>query len=95
MDEYLDKTVGPSQPDAPRKGAKKTSAAGKTSKSASAKKVVAAGATKDAFYKGGKAPKAGEGQYVQPTPFDINSVLTNPAYYGQPLRVRLGVDYDF
>jgi hypothetical protein len=43
----------------------------------------------------GKAPKAGEGQYVQPTPFDINSVLTNPAYYGQPLRVRLGVDYDF
>ncbi|MEP7027360.1 MAG: hypothetical protein ABI960_02085, partial [Candidatus Eisenbacteria bacterium] len=43
----------------------------------------------------GKAPKAGAGQYVNPTQFEINSVLTNPAYYGQPLRLRLGVDYDF
>ncbi len=43
----------------------------------------------------GKAPKAGEGQYVNPTQFDRNSVLSNPAYYGQPLRLRLGVDYDF
>ena len=43
----------------------------------------------------GKAPVAGEGQYVNPTQYDVNSVLTNPAYYGQPLRIRLGVDYDF
>jgi outer membrane receptor protein involved in Fe transport len=43
----------------------------------------------------GKAPQAGSGQYVNPTPYDYNAVLTNPAYYGQPLRVRLGVDYDF
>ena len=33
--------------------------------------------------------------YVNPTQFEVNSVLTNPAYYGQPLRLRLGVDYDF
>jgi hypothetical protein len=43
----------------------------------------------------GKAPKAGAGQYENPTQFDYNAVLTNPAYYGAPLRVRLGVDYDF
>ena len=43
----------------------------------------------------GEAPKAGEGQYVQPTEYEINSVLTNPAYYGPPLRIRIGVDYDF
>ena len=43
----------------------------------------------------GKGPKSGEGQYVNPTPFEVNSVLTNPAYYGPPLRIRLGVDYDF
>jgi outer membrane receptor protein involved in Fe transport len=43
----------------------------------------------------GEAPEAGAGQYLNPTPFDINAVLTNPAYYGTPLRIRLGVDYDF
>jgi len=43
----------------------------------------------------GKQPVAGEGQYVQPTQYEINSVLTNPAYVGPPLRIRIGVDYDF
>jgi outer membrane receptor protein involved in Fe transport len=43
----------------------------------------------------GKAPTSGEGQYVNPTQFEVNSVLINPAYYGPPLRIRLGVDYDF
>lgn len=43
----------------------------------------------------GKAPKAGAGQYVNPTQFEINSVLTNPGYYGPGTRWRLGVDYDF
>jgi len=43
----------------------------------------------------GKQPKSGEGQYVQPTQYEINSVLTNPAYVGPPLRIRIGVDYDF
>ena len=42
-----------------------------------------------------KRPVAGAGQYQNPTHFDINSVLNNPAYLGPPLRVRLGVDYDF
>jgi predicted phosphodiesterase len=53
MDEYLDETVGPATPAAPAKGSKKTS------KAASAKKSKKPAATKDAFYKGGKAPKAG------------------------------------
>ncbi len=43
----------------------------------------------------GKAPARGEGQYVDPTPFEVNAVLTNPAYFGAPRRLRLGVDYDF
>jgi outer membrane receptor protein involved in Fe transport len=43
----------------------------------------------------GEQPKEGEGQYVQPTPYEVNSVLTNPAYLGPPLRIRIGVDYDF
>jgi hypothetical protein len=43
----------------------------------------------------GEAPKAGAGQYERPTPYEVNSVLTNPAYYGQPLRLRFGFDYDF
>ena len=43
----------------------------------------------------GQRPVAGEGQYVNPTQYDINSVLTNPAYLGPPLRIRFGVDYDF
>ncbi len=43
----------------------------------------------------GKAPKAGEGQYVNPTQFEINSVLSNPGFYGPGMRWRLGVDYDF
>ena len=43
----------------------------------------------------GKQPKEGEGQYVRPTQYEINSVLTNPAYVGPPLRIRIGVDYDF
>jgi outer membrane receptor protein involved in Fe transport len=43
----------------------------------------------------GKAPKAGEGQYVEYTEYEVNSVLTNPSYYGPGMRWRLGVDYDF
>jgi len=43
----------------------------------------------------GGAPMAGAGQYQNPTPYDYNSVLTNPGIYGPPLRVRLGLDYDF
>jgi hypothetical protein len=43
----------------------------------------------------GQAPTAGEGQYPNPTPYQINSILTNPGIYGPPFRVRLGLDYDF
>jgi outer membrane receptor protein involved in Fe transport len=43
----------------------------------------------------GEAPMAGAGQYQNPTQYDYNSVLTNPGIYGPPLRVRLGLDYDF
>ena len=43
----------------------------------------------------GRAPKAGEGSYVDPTEYEINSVLTNPGYVGPGMRWRLGLDYDF
>ncbi len=43
----------------------------------------------------GEAPKAGAGQYVDPTEYEINAVLTNPGYVGPGMRWRLGVDYDF
>jgi outer membrane receptor protein involved in Fe transport len=43
----------------------------------------------------GQSPTAGEGEYVNPTQYEINSVLDNPGIYGPPLRVRLGLDYDF
>ncbi len=43
----------------------------------------------------GEAPQEGQGQYVDPTQFDQDAVLTNPANYGAPTRWRLGVDYDF
>jgi outer membrane receptor protein involved in Fe transport len=43
----------------------------------------------------GRVPKAGEGTYVDPTEYDINSVLTNPGYVGPGMRWRLGIDYDF
>jgi outer membrane receptor protein involved in Fe transport len=43
----------------------------------------------------GKAPRAGEGSYVDPTEYEINAVLTNPGYVGPGMRWRLGLDYDF
>ena len=43
----------------------------------------------------GKAPRAGAGQYVNPTEYEVNAVLTNPGYVGPGFRWRLGVDYDF
>jgi len=45
----------------------------------------------------GQAPQAGEGidTYRHPTPFTVNGTLDNPFIYGPPLRVRLGLDYDF
>jgi hypothetical protein len=43
----------------------------------------------------GDVPKAGEGQYQQPTQFEINGTINNPGNYGPPARWRLGVDYDF
>ncbi len=43
----------------------------------------------------GELPQAGAGQYVNPTEYEVNSVLTNPGYKGPGMRWRLGVDYDF
>ncbi|MEO6462905.1 MAG: TonB-dependent receptor [Candidatus Eisenbacteria bacterium] len=43
----------------------------------------------------GRAPKAGEGLYVNPTEYEMNSVLTNPGFVGPGMRWRLGIDYDF
>jgi outer membrane receptor protein involved in Fe transport len=43
----------------------------------------------------GDAPKAGVGQFQQPTEFEINGTLNNPSLYGPPARWRLGLDYDF
>jgi outer membrane receptor protein involved in Fe transport len=43
----------------------------------------------------GRAPEAGAGLYVDPTPYEINSVLTHPGYVGPGMRWRLGLDYDF
>ena len=42
-----------------------------------------------------EVPKAGAGMYDQPTDFEINGTLSNPANYGPPARWRLGVDFDF
>jgi hypothetical protein len=43
----------------------------------------------------GELPVDGAGQYVNPTEYEVNSVLTNPGYKGPGMRWRLGVDYDF
>jgi hypothetical protein len=43
----------------------------------------------------GEAPRAGAGQYQNPTQYQVNSVLTNPGVYGPPFSIRLGLDYDF
>jgi outer membrane receptor protein involved in Fe transport len=43
----------------------------------------------------GRVPEAGEGQYVDPTEFEVNAVLSNPGYVGPGMRWRLGIDYDF
>lgn len=43
----------------------------------------------------GRPPEAGQGLYVNPTPFAVNSVLNHPGFVGPGMRWRLGLDYDF
>lgn len=43
----------------------------------------------------GQAPEAGQGLYVEPTEYEINSVLSHPGFIGPGMRWRLGLDYDF